>query len=663
MKIITAQKGVTIEYAVSELKKYVCGLSRGKIVPESCYVEKLPETIGEHEILLGTLEELSLDTSDLFDPYIEDIIDIAITNGTGYIAGSNLRSILMGIYKYCTSAGCRFIRPGADGDYVPKADLYNHSFQYRKKADHPFRGECSEGAISYEHMRDTVYWLPKIGMNMYMIEGFVPYTYMHKWYGHVGNTKLRQKGQETDSAMLAEYIDLLEQDIKKTGIQLHTLGHNWMFKKLGMIDGPSHRAMAAFKDEYKKYFAQVNGKRDFMHGSPFFTHFCYSDPEARKILIDTLIEYIEEKPFVDFVHVWLADSINNQCECEECVKMTPSDHYVVLLNELDAELTRRGLENRIVFIMYVDTERPPQVMRLNNPHRFILLSAIGMQYEKGYEVEEFTGEEPPFERNNFHPEPAPLRMKWHRDWQELCDNIPSIIFEYRFYTDMYCDLSQMQVCRETHRDMQSLERVSFQGCMSDQTHRMYLPTALPLIMMGETLFDRNVDYDKVADEYFEGAFGEDGRKCRAYLEKLSDLLCPSNVRVGGKNGVEEAGLGNETARKCWIGNEKVAEKAAQIPALLEEFEHTIDLNIAYAADEARLLSWRYLKYHSKITGLFAEMLRAGAKGDMEEAKNKYLVLEEYLSEHEMEFHNAFDVFLFTRAMRSKVDLPAVKYYE
>ena len=193
---------------------------------------------------------------------------------------------------------------------------------------------------------------------------------------------------------------------------------------------------------------------------------------------------------------------------------------------------------------------------------------------------------------------------------------------------------------------------------------MYLPTSLPLITMGETLFNRNLDFNKLAEEYFEGAFGAEGSLCRAYLEKLSELLCPSNFRVGGGSGVEEAGLGDmDTQRKCWINNAEVAEKAAQIPVHLEAFLPVIERNIALATDPVRLLSWRYLKYHSKICGYFAELLLAGAKGKMEEAVERYYELEEYLSEHEMEFHNGFDNLLFMRALRLKLGLKPVKYYD
>ena len=260
--------------------------------------------------------------------------------------------------------------------------------------------------------------------------------------------------------------------------------------------------------------------------------------------------------------------------------------------------------------------------------------------------------------------PAALRLKWHRDWKALCDNIPSIIFEYRFYTDMYCDLGHMQVSRETYRDMKSLENVSFQGCMSDQTHRMYMPTSLPLIMMGETLFDHSIDYDQFTDDYFLGAFGAGGTKCRAYLEELSGLLSPSNYRVGGKNGVEEQGIGKiYVQKKSWINNPEVAERAKRIPALIAEFLPVINCGITECESNAQRLSWFYLKHHSEICLRFAEILLAGAENDMPRAREKYEVLAEYVAEHELEFHNAFDLFLFLRAVRMKIGMSNFNYYD
>jgi len=669
MKIRVALRGDTADYSAEELKKYITAMTRGAIVPEILHEESLPEKAGEGEILLGLLDELKLDASDLEDAFIEDIIDIDIQNGTGYIAGSNPRSILMGVYKYCTSAGCRFIRPGEGGDYVPKADIANHSFKYRKKADRDFRGECSEGAISYEHMRDTVYWLPKIGMNMYMIEGFVPYTYMHKWYGHVGNDKLRIKGQCTDYKMLEEYMDLLERDIKRTGIQLHTLGHAWMTERLGIQNDCPAKVTAALEkltEEQMQYFALVNGKRGLFHNDPFFTEFCYSNPAARKFLVESVLAYIRKKPHVDFVHLWLADAINNHCECDECRKMIPSDYYVMLMNEMDEALEKIGSDTRIVFIMYTETAFPPEKIRLKNPKRFTLLTAIGSNYENGYLIERYQGEMPKYERNNYVTPDAPVRLRMYDEWQKWCGNIPSIIYEYRFYTDMYHDLGNMRISRETHRDMRSLEKVPFDGCMSDQTHRMYMPTALPLITMGQTLFDKSTDFDQLADEYFAGAFGEDGARCRAYLEKLSELLCVSNFRIGGKKGMEELGIGDNSAapnKRIWINNPYVAEKVKEIPAHLAEFLPVIEHNIAAAQDPAQRMSWVYLRHHSAICAAVAKIMLAGAENNLDKAAEICRSeLFPYLSEHELEFHNVFDLFLFRRFISLKVGLPLPQYF-
>ncbi len=664
MNIFISSANETLLYAAEELKKYILSMSRGAVSPTITVTDAKSAEFG---ITLGTLAELSLDDSDVNDAFLEDVIDINVNALSGYIAGSNYRSILMAVYKFCYFAGCRYIRPGENGDYIPHVDLTSFSASYRKKADRLFRGECTEGAVSYEHIRDTVYYLPKIGMNMYMIEGVVPYTYMHKWYGHVYNTKLRQKGQVTDYGMLLDYINLLERDINKTGVQLHTLGHAWMYEKLGISDRNSaseQLAVSKLTDEQKSFFALVNGERGLYHGSTFYTHCCYSNPKARDMLSSYIIEYAERKPNVDFIHVWLADNKNNQCECEECAKMTPSDWYVMLLNEIDEKLTAMGSDARIVFIAYVDTVRPPEKLKLNNPKRFIFLSAIGSFHEEGYKKSEYKGEIPKYVRNKYELPSVPLRLKWVREWKELSGNIPSMVFEYRFYTDMYCDPSYMRISRETHRDMKALEDVGFEGCMDDQTHRMYLPTALPLITMGETLFDTSIDFDKLADEYFEGAFGDDGALVRKYLEAMTPLMSPANVRVGGKPGVEEETIvERDDGKRSWLYNPEAVESARQVPALIDGFMPTIELNVATATDNARLWSWKYLIYHAKLCRYHARIIEKGGNGDIEGARAVFDELREYLSEHELEIHNVFDLFLYLRFWSQKLEIKMPKYFE
>jgi len=434
MRIAVVRHGETSLYAAEELAKYA-SMMTGQ-TPDITTVDSADSA--EDSVVLALMDDLHLPADDLSDPFIEDILDIDVRNGVGHIAGSNERSILMGVYRYLRAGGCRWVRPGIDGDYVPSCDLQKLSLTYRKKADYLFRGECSEGADSYEHMRDTIYWLPKVGFNVFMIQGLVPYNIMHRWYGHVGNTKLRQKGQITDYALLEEQVARLEKDAVRTGVQLHEIGHGWMFEKFGIHRGPGFLERKQLKEEDKKYLAQVNGRRDLYGGSAGYTHFCYSNPEARKLLVDFWVDYAKKKPYVGFFHVWLADANNNWCECEECRKLEPSDHYVRLLNEIDAALTENGLTSRLVFIIYGDTLRPPKRYTLNNPDRFVILSACGGGYRLGYPplLQKYTGEEPPFELNKFEMPSKALCMKWRDDWKRLNGGrLNSFIFEYRFYCD------------------------------------------------------------------------------------------------------------------------------------------------------------------------------------------------------------------------------------
>lgn len=661
MKLKTAIKNLRSEYFIEEFKKYISLMTGGRELVETEFSPKISGEIESGVIKLGFLSDFGLPDDDLNDPFAEDILDIDICRGTGYIAGSNERSILMGIYKFFTSAGCRFIRPGRDGEYIPECDIANHSFRYRKKADNLFRGECCEGAISYEHMRDTVYWLPKVGMNMYMIEGIVPYNYMHKWYGHVGNTVLHQKGYVTDYGFLENLIARLEKDIEKTGIQFHAMGHGWMFEKFG-IRHCHEDSQKPIPEKFKKYLALVNGKRDLMYGDTFYTHFCYSNPEGRKLLADFVIEYLQKKPYIDFMHVWLADASDNICECDECKKTTPSDQYVELLNEIDERLTALGSNQRIVFILYVETVRPPVLKKLKNPSRFIILAAIGLHYQKGYINEEYRGEIPPFVRNRFTPPPNALRLSWHREWKRLCGNIPSCIYEYRFYTDQYCDPGYMQIARETFRDMKALESVSFQGCMSDQTHRNTFPTSLPMVLMGETLFDTSLNYEEFVRDYFMTAYGEDGSLCREYLETLSDLFCPQSLRQEGKNGVEEEGLEtNENAFLSWKNNPEVAEKLRKIPQVIEDFMPVIIKNMG-SSDRCRMRSWELLRFHAEFACRLSEAYGAGAEGDMKKARKIYLKLIDDISSKELEIDDSFDLFLFDKYTRAKFDLEPVEYF-
>ena len=58
---------------------------------------------------------------------------------------------------------------------------------------------CIEGAVSFEHVRDNIEWLPRVGMNGYFIQFREGHTFFDRWYSHENNPTMpgRPIGQVT----------------------------------------------------------------------------------------------------------------------------------------------------------------------------------------------------------------------------------------------------------------------------------------------------------------------------------------------------------------------------------------------------------------------------------------------------------------------------------
>src|SRR6476469_8116962 len=57
------------------------------------------------------------------DARFDDAISIETEAASGVVCGNNPRSVLLAVYRYLHLRGCRWVRPGADGDYIPAVDL------------------------------------------------------------------------------------------------------------------------------------------------------------------------------------------------------------------------------------------------------------------------------------------------------------------------------------------------------------------------------------------------------------------------------------------------------------------------------------------------------------------------------------------------------------
>ena len=641
MKILIKHDLETIRYAAEELSKYLYMMDG--ITADISF--------DEGDIELGFLSDFSLSADDVDDAMIDDVIDVNIDSLKGYIAGSNERSILMGVYNYLKSAGCMWVRPGKDGEYIPKADMSAHKFVYRKKADVAFRGECIEGAVSFEHVRDTILWLPKVNMNLFMLEQVVPYNYISRWYKHEISTV--KSDENVSFEEISEYVIRLEKTVKKCGLQLHSLGHGYLFEPYG-IHYKTSRDKYELTEKAREHTALVNGKREFYHNSPNFTQLCFSNDEARLGLVNWLADYLEKKPYIDFLHVWLSDSINNHCECENCKKKTPTDFYVQMLNELDAELTKRNNNAKIVFIMYIDTYWAPEVDKFNNPDRFIFTTAaVSRSYNTTYNPKRYEGKLPAYKRNDLNiPHGFDCMLSFMDAWKPAFDG-RKFLFEYHMYTDHYFDPGYMSVARGNLEDAKSVGKIGFDGIMDDKTQRSYFPTGLPMSVMGEGMFDTSLVFDEYAESYFKAAFGAEWKSALDYLETVTKLFEPKSLRVLDSIVFQDTNTGNEVAVNPIKGNKSAKSRFEKIAPYVDSFAEVVERNLSLE-DECQRTSWKYLTFHREYCKYFADICIALTELDKDKASSILDSAMDYLSKAEDEIAPVFDLVLFKQRMKQLI---------
>ena len=643
MKIYISKNTETLRYAAEELASYIermCDLSAEITVGH-----------GTDGITLGLLSDLGLPEEKGIDPFFDDVIDIKIDALRGYIAGSNERSVLFGVYDYLKSAGCRWVRPGADGEYIPKADLPHHSFTFRAKADFPYRGECIEGAVSYEHVRDMILWMPKVHMNHFMMEQVIPYNYMSRWYQHKVSTVKPNDG--TTFEQVGEMVLALEKLIKKCGLQLHALGHGYLMEPYG-IHYKTRDDHYELNEDAKREIALVDGKRELFHGSPCFTQLCMSQKIVRTRMARWLTDYMKKKPYIDVLHVWLADAAGNHCECEECRKTHPSDFYVMMLNELDAYLTEAGIDTKVAFIMYTDTLWAPEKEKFNNPSRFIMTTTP----QRGWGVGNDPTRAPdliPWKRNepSFKGGYAQM-LRFMDEWRKIFEG-DMFFYEYYFYTPHLFDPGYMNITECVLNNIRTLDQVGAKGLMSDQTQRSFFPTGLPLSVLGDALFNKELDENAYTRDYMAGAFGEDSGKAEAYLRKVSDLFEPKTCTLvtsiveqdtadGGKSSGDTTGI--------W-GNERMAKKLTQVADAVDAFAPTVQKNLTLA-DPCHKKSWRLLEFHGEYCKKMSQFYLALTAKDTDLATKQKESIVDWVSRIEDEIHPQLDLVMLEQILRHTI---------
>jgi hypothetical protein len=635
----------TIGFAAKELKRYLGRMNPAVEIAIAC--RKAYDPKASSSLWVGGDPAFASKLPQVGDPGFDDGVYISVKSGVGIITGVNDRSILIGVYRYLRELGCAWVYPGPQGERIPWSDL-SAEVCISEAASYRHRGICIEGAVSYDNVFNMIDWLPKIGMNGYFNQFRVPFTFFDRWYSHHGNSKYKDDNVSFDdvSGMVQDHIA----EIKKRGLLYHAVGHSWTCEPFG-IEGNSWDVKDyKISEETAKYLAQVNGKRELFNGIPLNTNLCYGNIEVREKMADAITNYCIENPNVDFIHFWLADLFNNQCECELCKDTDPSDFYVVIMNLLDKKMTERGIKTKVIFLLYQELLWAPRKERLENPDRFILMFApISRTYSKAYTDVNFNEKVQldPYVRNKIEmPRDVNVNVARLREWQKIVPDCDSFIFDYHFMWDHFRDPGYMEISKVLFSDMKNLDKLGLNGMLSCQTQRAFFPTGAGVYLMAEALWDKTADYTKTAALYFKAVYGEDGSLALEYLTKLSALFDPPYIRC----------------EKPQI-DAKEAEIFLSIGSFLSNFAPVITENIRPEKnpDANVRRSWELLALHQELCCILAKIFAAKAGGVQAEANLLAGIACDFARLHENELQDVFDAWLFTGVLSRVVRSDRVTY--
>lgn len=627
----------TSGFAAAELKRYLermDGKAEILLMRTDGYRADFADSL-----FVGTDAAFTDKLPEVGDVVFDDGIFIDVNSTGGVITGVNARSVLLAAYRFLTELGCAWVRPGLDGEIIPRRETGKDKVRVCEIPSYRHRGLCIEGAVSYDHVMNTLDWLPKVGMNGYFNQFMIPFAFFDRWYTHKGNPLL-----EPHELSMSEIGSMVRQhiaEIKKRGMLYHAAGHGWTCEPFGIEGSSWEKLDYHVPEESIDFLALVNGKRELSDGLPLNTNLCYSNPAVREKMLGAITDYCTEHKDVDYLHFWLADGLNNHCECESCKDIRPSDFYVSYLNDLDKRLAAINSNTKIVFLIYVDLLWEPVKERLANPSRFVLMFApITRTYSSSYSDNGESGEAvlSDYVRNKLEmPRNVAENVARLGKWQERFDG-DGFIFDYHYMWDHFRDPGGMQIAKVLFDDMKNLAELGLNGMLSCQVQRAFYPTGLGMNMMARALWDKNADFETEVKSYLKIAYGERWRELKVYLERISKDFDPAYIRHEKPQQDAEA-----------------AARFEALPKQIAGFKPVIDaaLNDSGLSVEAKA-SWRVLSLHADYCVMLAEALACKARGEIEIVPQKWEKIERWAQEHEMELSDVLDVYYFLLTMKTSV---------
>ena len=552
------------------------------------------------DIRLGLFENFGIDTK-VEDPFFDDAFQISISSAKGYIAGSNERSVLLGVYRLFEKWGVRWVRPGKNGTYYPES-CSAQDVKLFEKASKRHRTMCIEGALTLQNVLDMIEWIPKLGFNSYFIQFDNSHAFFDNFYSRKNNPTKEPEVLTPETA--DEYTKEITAEIKKRGLILHKMGHGWNCRPFGVnCHGWETIDESTLPQSYIDVCALTKGRRGLWKNMPAVTQLCYSSPKVRETISNAIVDYFKKNPDVDIVHFWLGDGVNNYCECDECKKQRVSDTYVQIINDTTEKLTAEGLDKLIVIDCCYNSALPPERFKMTHPEKVIVMFApisrtFAESFPHGFKIKKA----PSYEYNEFtNPRSVDLNLSYLCEWESYFKgNV--VDFDYHLMWDHILDAGNEGIARVIYDDIRNLESLGMNGFISCQLQRNSFPTSIAMTVLGKTLWNNDTNFEEVRRELYAASFGED----------MADTMCEyfSTLSKGFD-------IGCIRAQKPYDKESFRADMLAALSAI-ESMNPIIAAHLD-EKDPCRKECWSILPIHSELYTLIGHSILARLDGDVEKS--------------------------------------------
>ena len=622
-----------IDFAAEELKKYLW-----MMMPECDDIAISYEPDAKEGFRLGLLEDFGL-PNEATNVKLDDVVHVDTDENGGILAGSNPRSVLFAVYRYLRLNGCRWLFAGPDGEYVPRQAVTPQ--KYHKLADHRFRGHTTEGDPSFEQVLDYIDFHAKQELNFYGPMGI--HTYHYRYYNHDQNDMNRDP-EPVSASLVDQWKGMFLAELKKRGMFLKDGEHGQVAQTLGIE--PFERA--AYKkgekvltEEQKTKVALINGKRDLFRKDIYYTNLCLSQPELRSKYVQVLADFAETHRHIDLIGLSFADGNHNHCECENCRSRRPSEYLVMIANELDEELTKRGVDTMFNFSTYVDMMFAPQVEKIKNPDRFyIQFTPITRSYTGSITKDTIIPEPGAYHERNVWDAPKSIEdcaahlLAWRKNFPGPCYG-----YEYHFWRAQYRDPGLMDISRRIYEDVLSLKLMDMEGYLQDGSNKSFFPHGFHGHIYAEALMDRDCDYDATMEDYFTHLYGKDWKQVKAYMQAMSEAFGEKYMAGEDSTDLEKGTHYNPTrAEKL----EYVYELAANARALAKKHKSM--------PTRPQTVAYRLLDRHAEYCERLADVFIAKCQGYDKLAVEKMRQFIADFGKHEYELERYLDWGLAARTL-------------